>query len=1317
MKKRVLSLLMSAAMVFTLLPTPALAALAEEPAAAQLAEVAEPQTSATPETAPEPAPTAEPAQDEAMFGKINSGARMLDYAEKSADPVVEVTCAEGNNTSVYGDTAQKTFSIAASGFTTAPTSYSSFWCTQEGTEEGPPASAGNLAVGTVTAGNATLTLTPYDDAPVGTYYFKAVGGEVGSNVITYTITQPVYGTEANPCTTAEQLAAALNTAQAGSATASGSTATMSANISALAATIYVAPASGITLDLNGHSITGKSGTEDMEMMSRTPGVTPLNVVSGSVGIFTVANSDTSNEGSIAGGDSSNGTYGGNGVTGALKVDGDGNVTITGGNSGTDCDGSNGVAGDVVITGSGTVNITGGNGGGGYYQKTGGSGVSGAVTVSGSGDVNITGGVGGTGVGYNDNGGAGGSGVSGEVTISGSGDVTLTGGNGGTGVSSSNVGGTGGSGVSSAVTISGSGNVALTGGAGGIGTNNATDGTSGKALMSTITATGMSIKGGDTDSTITTDITSGSTTAYRYVTVTPPYTAPTVGTLSLGTDTFTAGTSYLPSRDFTKYVPTVTANDGTITAQGWESKEDNGAWSGFVVPGLGEGSMSPMTTRTYKLRYFVTYTDNSRASQTIYSNEVTMTIVGHDTTLTLTASPASPQTAGTEVTLTATLTGYLTAAGLSGQSITFKNGSDTLGTETLNSSGVATLTWTPSTANAYSLSAEYAASPYNKAATGTLSYTASEPYGASTTNPCTTAQQLAAALNRVAGATVATASGSTVTMSANISALAETIYVAPTSGITLDLNGKSIKGADGGVGQDGITPLNVVADSAGKLMLTGSGTITGGNGGGQAGTGGNAVAGNVEITGTGTVNLTGGTGSSASSGDPGGNGVNGNVKITGSGTVNLTGGSGGVSFSGDGGMGGNGVAGNVEITGSGIVNLNGGSGGGTMGEAGTAGKALTGTLTADGDTVKGGSSADPTTVVTSNYNTYQYLTIAPPTHAHCICGGSVNVGDHTSHSADITYTAIPANFAGGELEGSIYLDRDVNLTSTLKVASGKTLNLCLNGYKLSANGGAFSVIENSRGTLNLCDCNGSNHTYYGKWDAGKTAYEISNTASAGADTIVGGVVTGALECDYGGGISNRNNGTANLYSGTVAGNKTKSGTSGGGVNLYGGATNLYAAKIISNIAGYGGGGICEMGNASVTMYGGEVKNNTAVCGGGVYISHSSSGNNATFTLFGGEISGNTASQYGGGIYAHQPYDTGSVTLNLKGGSITGNTATSAGGGVYTSVNGAAQTINVNLSGNVTIQNNKKGTADNNLRLVSGKTINIAAALTNKVGVTT
>lgn len=200
------------------------------------------------------------------------------------------------------------------------------------------------------------------------------------------------------------------------------------------------------------------------------------------------------------------------------------------------------------------------------------------------------------------------------------------------------------------------------------------------------------------------------------------TSPTIGTLDLGSATFTAGVS-IGSDAFAAYVPTVTDNGYTITGQGWEVKQGSDGWSNFTAPGGGATVISPRTTLTYQLRYYVTFLVNS-TPMIWYSNEVAMNVVGWETALTLTASPESPQAANTEMTLTATLTGYHTDAGVNGQTITFKSGEDTLGTGTLSAGGVATCAWTPTAEATYNLSAEYAATAYNQAATGALEYTVS-----------------------------------------------------------------------------------------------------------------------------------------------------------------------------------------------------------------------------------------------------------------------------------------------------------------------------------------------------------------------------------------------------------------------------------------------------------------------------------------------------------------------------------------------------------------------------------------------------------------
>jgi hypothetical protein len=88
-----------------------------------------------------------------------------------------------------------------------------------------------------------------------------------------------------------------------------------------------------------------------------------------------------------------------------------------------------------------------------------------------------------------------------------------------------------------------------------------------------------------------------------------------------------------------------------------------------------------------------------------SAAVSVTVSGQDgmTTTNLTASP-NPVIAGQTLTLTAAVEG--TGSTVPGGTVNFMNGSVLLGTATLNSSGVATLTTASLAAETYSLSAQY-----------------------------------------------------------------------------------------------------------------------------------------------------------------------------------------------------------------------------------------------------------------------------------------------------------------------------------------------------------------------------------------------------------------------------------------------------------------------------------------------------------------------------------------------------------------------------------------------------------------------------------
>ncbi|MEL7608879.1 MAG: hypothetical protein AAGU74_05190 [Bacillota bacterium] len=183
----------------------------------------------------------------------------------------------------------------------------------------------------------------------------------------------------------------------------------------------------------------------------------------------------------------------------------------------------------------------------------------------------------------------------------------------------------------------------------------------------------------------------------------------------------------------------------------------------------------------------------------------------------------------------------------------------------------------------------------------------------------------AAVNAVLGAgnwaaaTTATAND-TVKLTADIT-LTNTLTV--NTDMILDLNGRTLSGAAGALGNMGITALSV---SAGRVLTLldshGGGSVTGGVGGGGSGGSG--------VTVSGTLNLLGGsvTGGGGVGGSLGGSGV------TVSGTLNMLGGS---------------------VTGGG-----GGSGGGS-------GVMVTGTLNALGGSITGGSSASGHGIVLNSSN--------------------------------------------------------------------------------------------------------------------------------------------------------------------------------------------------------------------------------------------------------------------------------------------------------------------------------------------------------------
>ena len=318
------------------------------------------------------------------------------------------------------------------------------------------------------------------------------------------------------------------------------------------------------------------------------------------------------------------------------------------------------------------------------------------------------------------------------------------------------------------------------------------------------------------------------------------------------------------------------------------------------------------------------------------------------------------------------------------------------------------------------------------------------------------------------------------------------------------------------------------------------------------------------------------------------------------------------------------------------------------------------------------------------------------HKHCICGGSVTAGDHTSHS-DVAYQ--PWNGTDGisytNNTAYVYLTGNATIGGHLTV-DGKTLYLCLNGKTLSSNNTAKIQVENG-GRLVLCDCQGGG-TFKGATQSvwgGACIYLYTSTLDMFGGKLTGGKVTGkggggAIALDdqqcifnmYGGEISGNNGnnyggaifrkfnanmpnttgGTFNMYGGTIKNNTAKNGgaffsTTGGTINMTGGTISGNKATQSNNDAG--GGAIYMRGNGKIDISGSaEITGNSSSLDGGAILMGWGTINISDSA----KINNNTASRWGGAICLRQDSNQTTI-LNMRGGEISGNKATKEGGAVH------------------------------------------------------
>jgi len=180
--------------------------------------------------------------------------------------------------------------------------------------------------------------------------------------------------------------------------------------------------------------------------------------------------------------------------------------------------------------------------------------------------------------------------------------------------------------------------------------------------------------------------------------------------------------------------------------------------------------------------------------------------------------------------------------------------------------------------------------------------------------------------------------------------------------------------------------------------------------------------------------------------------------------------------------------------------------------------------------------------------------------------------------------------------------------------------------------------------------------------GGTFNMLTPTGGGAAPRIVGNTATGIFYSLGGGGVEIWH-GTMNMYAGLIENNRA---LYGGGVFLESGEFNMHNGIIQNNrYNAYGerislGGGV-KVGNTELVefnMYGGTIRDNGAINGGGVWVRTLTS-NEAIFNLRGGSIYDNDAFNNGGGVNI-----TGANSFfAMYSGAISGNIAGNNGGGVW------------------------------------------------------
>ena len=278
-------------------------------------------------------------------------------------------------------------------------------------------------------------------------------------------------------------------------------------------------------------------------------------------------------------------------------------------------------------------------------------------------------------------------------------------------------------------------------------------------------------------------------------------------------------------------------------------------------------------------------------------------------------------------------------------------------------------------------------------------------------------------------------------------------------------------------------------------------------------------------------------------------------------------------------------------------------------------------------------------------------------AHAFAADNSNIVAYSeSGGARTYYTSIEEAMQAGYSGKTVYMARDWEVTSKVKIPSGKTLTIDMNGHAFrmtKSNTDEAIIVMEEGSNLTLQSTTNSTFTY--------TGYNAESGKKQTCTIQTGGLVTGG-DTNYAGVVRMLGSSTLTLDNVAIAGNQ---GRIVGGIEIKKNCTlDMKNGASIEACCGEYGGVFANGDDVTINMDNSKISDNYASGkGGGVYSAASATRIHMTNNA---AISGNYAGKSGGGVYFDYSYF--GIYSSDKTGMIADNHATEygyygQGGGIY------------------------------------------------------